>query len=440
MRAPVVCVQNLGCRVNRVESDAIVSALVAEGFCVGEAAEADLVVVNTCAVTGEAEAKTRKAVRRALALPRAPHVVVTGCAVNLHPGELAALSERVVEEPAKAAVARRARELLAPAGGLEPAPSPAPAAPPTEFLGRSRLGVKIQDGCNNRCSYCIVWKARGRERSEPAEAVLEQVRRAAAGGVPEVVLTGVNLAAYRAADGGGAGTGLEGLLARILAETDIRQVRLSSLEPMDLRPALLELMAASDGRIAPYLHLPLQAGSTATLRRMRRPYTAEEYERLAARCRELVPGVAISCDVIVGFPGETEDEFAETRALCERVGFSKMHVFRYSARPGTPAATAPDQVPPPVMAARSAELRALAAEMTRSDAARRVGTVERAVIEDGARATLGSFHRVLIDGAVPEGARAAGIVELAIIGQDSEGLLHGRPVGEDGARGARAGR
>lgn len=425
MEAPIASVQNLGCRVNRVEADAIVRALVDDGFRMGAPEDAAVVVVNTCAVTGEAEAKTRKAIRRALAQPGGPVVIVTGCASNLHPEEYAAMSARVVVEPQKTKVARRACAAL----GLDGGAAPAAEVPATELFGRARLGVKIQDGCNNRCSYCIVWKARGSERSEPVEQVVGQVRDACAQGVPEVVLTGVNLAAYRGRDAQGALFRLEDLLEVLLERTDVQQIRLSSLEPMDVRPGLLELMAASQGRIAPYLHLPLQAGCTATLRRMRRPYSAQDYERVVELCRATVPGIAISCDVIAGFPGETDGEFQETFALCGRAAFSKMHVFRYSARPGTPAAAAPDQVPAPVKAARAAALRELSQAMTLADAASRVGTVERAVIEDGARGTLGSFHRVVVDSPQDAGPAAPGIVELAIIGIDADGLLHGRPAG-----------
>ena len=484
MAAPLVSVVNLGCRVNRVESDHMIEGLARAGLsCVAER-DADLVVINTCAVTGEAEAKTRKAVRRALAQPREPLVVVTGCAVNLHPGELEAFSPRVVEEPRKDRVPARALELLglarageggegavgagADAGAAVPAAGADEVAPVAadanekgpegaaaasaavapaadspvagqdlpQLLGRSRLGVKIQDGCNNRCSYCIVWRARGPERSEPAPAVVAEVREAARSGVPEVVLTGVNLAAYRWVLPEGGTLGLDGLITRILNETDIAQVRLSSLEPLDVTDDLVDVMAGSSGRVAPFMHLPLQSGCTATLRRMRRPYTAERYAEVVDRIRAGVPSIAIACDVIVGFPGETDGEFEESYAFCERMGFSRMHVFRYSARPGTPAAEAPDPVPPQVMAERSARLRDLGERMARADAARRIGTVERAVLEDGACGTLGSFHRVVVDdlpadppapvaGSVVQDSSAR-LIEVAIMSMDDDGLLHGR--------------
>lgn len=193
MLAPHISVVNLGCRVNRVESDRITADLMRLGFAVVEPQDADLIVINTCAVTGEAEAKTRKAVRHALAHPNEPYVVVTGCVVNLHPEELSELSDRVIAEPSKIDVAERVCEVLGVESDSVPACSDGEVV---DALGRSRLGVKIQDGCNHRCTYCIVWKARGPERSVPVESVLEQVREAQEAGVPEVVLTGVNLGAY----------------------------------------------------------------------------------------------------------------------------------------------------------------------------------------------------------------------------------------------------
>ena len=422
MNTPSVSVVNLGCRVNRVESDRICRDLSARGLSLVDEAAADLVVINTCAVTGEAEAKTRKAVRHALGLPRGPRVVVTGCVVNLHPDELCDLSPRVVAEPSKVDVADRVCELLS----WVPDGSSPGCLDAERLLGRSRLGVKIQDGCNNRCAYCIVWKARGPERSVPVEAVLEQVRAADAAGVPEVVLTGVNLGAYSAATEGEAPVGLVGLIESILCRTGIPQIRLSSIEPMDVTDELIDCMAAHGDRIAPFLHLPVQSGCSATLARMGRPYTTREFEETAARIRDKVPACGISGDLIVGFPGETESEFADTRSFVERVGFSRLHVFRYSARPGTPAASMPDQVAPEVMASRSAAVRELVAASARSDARSRIGTCERAVLEYGNRGTLGSFHRVVVDG-VPEDA-SSGILEVQIESIDEAGVLHARPA------------
>ncbi len=423
MTRPFASVVNLGCRVNRVESDRITADLAAAGFALVDPDDADVVVINTCAVTGEAEAKTRKAVRHALGLEREPIVVVTGCVVNLHPEELTELSGRVIAEPSKLDVAQRAAEVA----GLATASAHAPEQHDmASLLGRTRLGIKVQDGCNHRCTYCIVWKARGPERSVPLESVLEQVRAASAAGVPEVVLTGVNLGAYDAAADGDSHIEIDELVRAIVERTDIPQVRLSSLEPMDISERLIEVMARHADRVAPFLHLPLQSGCTATLRRMGRPYTAERYREVVEQIRAALPAASISCDVIVGFPGETDEEFAESLAFCREIGFARMHVFRYSARPGTPAATAPGQVDPAVMAERSAAMRAVAEVAATADARARIGSRERAVLEYGNRGTLGSFHRVIVDG-LPEDATGA-IVDVELTGMDEAGTLHARPL------------
>ena len=312
MTRPFASVVNLGCRVNRVESDRITSDLASAGFALVDQQDADLIVINTCAVTGEAESKTRKAVRHALGLPNEPIVIVTGCVVNLHPGELTELSPRVIAEPSKIDVARTAAR----AAGLS-LRTDASAGEHHDLgdpSGRLALGIKVQDGCNNRCSYCIVWKARGPERSVPVEAVLRQVREAERADIPEVVLTGVNLGAYDGADAEDSHVEIDELLRIILHETDIPQVRLSSLEPMDVDERLIDAMVAGGERVAPFLHLPLQSGCTATLERMNRPYTAGQYEATVAMIRDKLPAASISCDIIAGFPGETEEEFAQSRA------------------------------------------------------------------------------------------------------------------------------
>ena len=426
MPNPFVSVVNLGCRVNRVESDRITADLARLGCCLVDQEDADLIVINTCAVTGEAEAKTRKAVRHALGLPRKPLVLVTGCVVNLHAGELTELSDRVIAEPSKIDVAAHAAHALGIEGRAE---RPAEMGPHdlADLLGRSRLGIKIQDGCNNRCSYCIVWKARGPERSVPVESVLEQVREAEAAGIPEVVLTGVNLGAYDGADARDEHVEIDELLDRILTQTGIGRVRLSSIEPMDVSRRLIERMAAAGPRVASFLHLPLQSGCTATLERMRRPYTAEGFAETVAMIRELLPDIALSCDLIVGFPGETDAEFEESRAFCDKIGFSRMHIFRYSARPGTPAAVAPDQVDPRVMANRAAALRAVADASTLHDAKSRIGSYERAVLEYGSRGTLGCFHRVVVDDMPNDRPSSGGrLLDVVIMGMDEHGLLHAR--------------
>ena len=268
-------------------------------------------------------------------------------------------------------------------GGVAPSPlasldigesvAPGHAITPT---GRMRPGLKVQDGCDHRCTYCIVWKARGRARSLGADAVVGQVRALVSEGAREVVLTGIDLGRYESQ-----GLDLAGLLGRVLDETEVGRVRLSSVEPAGVTPRLLRVMAASGGRVAEFLHVPLQAGCDGTLRRMGRPYTVAEYRAIVDRARVAVPHLALACDLIVGFPGETDEDFATSLETCREIGFAKMHVFRYSKRPGTPAADMSDQVAPEVMVERSRAMREMAAASRRAYAESLVGTSQLVLVE-----------------------------------------------------------
>ena len=465
---PRVCVVNLGCKVNRVESDWMEASFADAGAVLAPEGEADIVAVNTCAVTGEAEAKTRKAVRRAAGLPQRPLVAVTGCVANLFPSELEELGENVLVLPGKATLAadalaawcERARLASATPASAAPGAPATPEAAPGESLSdqphgfmpegepggapdaglphgarhgafRSRRGVKVQDGCDNRCTYCIVWKARGPVRSTPLADIERQVSQVLAEGADEVVLSGINLGRFRGVDASGAPVDLGGLVERVCS-LGARMVRLSSIEPPDLTASVLDAMARHPREVAAHLHLPLQSGCTATLRRMGRSYTADEFARVVGAARSRLPGLSLSTDVIVGFPGETDAEFEETLAFCRRMRFSKMHVFRYSARPGTAAASYPDQVAPEVSRTRSERLRTLADELRAADAAGRVGTAETVLVEyvdpdGGARGTSASYHDV----ALPAGSHSLtepGLVRVRF--ERAEGMrLVGRALG-----------
>ena len=399
---PGVALVNLGCRVNRVELDLMASELERAGVALVGEEEASAVVVNTCAVTGEAEAKTRKAVRRAAGLPQGPLVVATGCVANLFSDELSALAPNVVVEREKSRVAARVLEGLGLAAGArghaEPAPCDPGAVTPT---GRTRPGIKIQDGCDNRCTYCIVWRARGAARRAAPHRVLSEVRAAMARGAHEVVLTGINLGSYRASDGRGRELDLPALLELLLAETGVERVRLSSIEPPDVTARLCSVMAASGGRVAPFLHVCLQSGCDETLRRMARVYRTDLFRRVAETARSHVPDIALGTDLIVGFPGETEEEFGRSLAFCREMRFSWMHVFRYSRRPGTPAATMPGQVPADVCAERGRRARGLAREMRLAEATRLVGAEDLVVVQYPGRAVSGGLFDVAVDPSIP---------------------------------------
>ena len=392
-----VALVNLGCRVNRVELDAMALELERSGAVLVPEREAGVIIVNTCAVTGEAEAKTRKAVRHAASLPGQPLVIATGCVANLFADEISALASNVRVERDKAAVAALAASAL----GLEQgcgAPVPCDAPTPT---GRTRPGIKIQDGCDNRCTYCIVWRARGAARSMPPEKVLAAVRAAQERGAHEVVLTGINLGSYRAASEGGDELGLPGLLDLLLTKTDVERIRLSSIEPPDVTDELCRTMAAAGERVAPFLHVCLQSGCDETLRRMARVYRTDAFRRVVETAREHLPHLALGTDLSVGFPGETDGDFERSLDFCREMRFSKMHVFRYSRRPGTPAATMDGQVDPHVMAERGERARALADEMRLAEARRLVGSRDLVVVQYPGRGVSGGLFDVLLDPSVP---------------------------------------
>ena len=492
--APHVCVVNLGCRVNRVESDWMESSFVQSGAVLCAEDEADIIAINTCAVTGEAQAKTRKAVRRAASLPKHPLVAVTGCVANLFPAELEAIGDNVRVLPAKLVLVEDSlkawEELhgsltgegedtslleqsspLCGCGTRDEASSPSqqeslqymqrddlarvesvssgavPQARSAEdclstedtfstsgshAVFRARRGVKVQDGCDNKCTYCIVWRARGKSLSTPYSLIEKQVRQVLSEGALEVDLTGINLGRYASVDEQGAPLDLADLIERLvpLIREHGALLRASSIEPPEVTPELVAAFARNVDCVAPHFHLPLQAGSTRVLHRMGRRYNAEQFLEKVALIREALPAAAISTDIIVGFPGETEEDFRETLELSEKAAFSKIHAFRFSARPDTPAAGMPDQIASEVIRERSERLRILADRLRHDDAARRIGTVEPVLIEQidaagNACGTTASHHEVVIPAGEHDMASTA-LTEVAIVAIKSDGSLVGR--------------
>lgn len=396
-------VVNLGCKVNRVESDTYETQMGEWGLERAAKDEpADIVVVNTCTVTAVAEKKTRKAVRHALgANPRAI-VLVTGCAAAQSPAVYESMSDRVQVVPkwdmdAFLSSFLRERVPFAENHGKRAESFLSP--------GRSRVGIKVQDGCANECSYCIVHMVRGPEMSADPNEVISQALRASGLGAAEIVLTGINLGRYEFE-----GLRLAGLLEMLLEQDGIQRIRLSSIEPDNLDDDLIELIAASNGRICRHLHLPLQSGSNKVLSEMARKYSADFFIDLVRHVRDLVPSVSLTTDVIAGFPGETERDFEETYQLCEECGFSKMHVFPYSEREGTPAAERIDQVPREARLARAESLRELGSMLRKRDLSSRHGTTELAVVEDELWCTTESYHAVRR----PEGADDGSLVEVTL--------------------------
>lgn len=406
---------NLGCRVNRVETDTIARELEEAGCEIVPPEEASAIVVNTCAVTGEAEAKTRKTLRHAASLPQHPQVFATGCVASLFADELSALADNIKVIASKAEVAKAVAEALG-AGTGEAAPACQELSPtPT---GRTRPGIKVQDGCDNRCTFCIVWKARGAGRSVAPEQVLEEAADALSHGAKEIVLTGINLGQYHG-EAKGRELRLPGLLELLLERTDAERIRLSSIEPPDVDSGLVSVMGRNPERIAPFLHICLQSGSDSVLSRMGRKYSTGLYREAVLRARREIPHLALGCDLIVGFPGETDEEFEESLRFCEEMHFAKMHIFRYSKRPGTPAAEASGQVDPRVMAKRAKRMHELACRMRAEEAARLVGGEELVLVQATGRGVTGGLFDVRLDEDVPVDT----MVRLKIEGADAKGIL-----------------
>ncbi len=357
-------VQNFGCRATQADGAALETLLTAKGFqASGERGQADLVVLNTCTVTAAADEDVRQTVRRVHRENPCARILVTGCYAQRAPEELAVMPgvEWVVGNSHKTQIA----ELVCAApyhGNIHVGDIFAQhdflSAPVEDAAGdRTRPNLKIQDGCNNRCSFCIIPFVRGRSRSAPADQVVAQVRNLAQR-YREVVLSGINLGRWGREPG--SRLRLVDLVRRLLDETGIERLRLSSIEPMDLSNDLLELMAASP-RIAKHVHAPLQTGSDRILRRMHRKYRPRNYADRILKARGLMPDCAVGADVMVGFPGETDADFEDSRSFIDSLPFTYLHVFTYSERPGTPAANMPDQVPMPVRKERNRILRELAA-------------------------------------------------------------------------------
>lgn len=339
----------VGCRLNQAEIEQMARQLRAAGHEIVPGAEqADLAIINTCAVTSEAAADSRSKIRRA-ARQGVEAVIPTGCWVTIEPQKAAALPgvRQVVTNERKDHLLQDVFNLDVPLFDLEPvAREPLPG-----LRQRTRAFIKVQDGCDNACTFCITTVARGEGRSVPPDQVLSEIRAALAGGAQEVVLTGVHLGSW----GRDLGLHLRDLIRRILDETDVPRLRLSSLEPWDLDADFFRLW--ENPRLCRHLHLPLQSGSDRVLRRMRRHTTRESFRQLVQAARAVMPDVAITTDVIAGFPDESAEEFQETLAYVQEIGFAGGHIFTYSPRPGTPASRIRNQVPKAERKARNAALR-----------------------------------------------------------------------------------
>ena len=346
-----VALESLGCKLNQAEMEALADRLAGRGHeLTRSAAEADVYVLNTCTVTHIADRKSRQALRAARRANLQARIIATGCYARRAPGDLARLG--VVD-----VITGNAEddEVVAAIEGSGHVRTTGRTSDGPRGWSRTRSLVKIQEGCGDFCSFCVVPQTRGPSRSRMPDDILAEVKDKAVRGHKEVVLTGTKLGDYRWNGHGSAG--LPELVRRILAGTKVERLRLSSLQPADLTPDFLKVW--QDGRLCPHLHLPLQSGSDTILRLMHRPYSLAEYESAVGEAREAIPDLSITTDMLVGFPGEGDSEFEESYRFCESMGFAGIHVFPYSKRPGTPAATMPGQVDEKVKKQRSARMMAL---------------------------------------------------------------------------------
>ena len=423
-------IKNFGCRASQADGAAIGAGLTAKGLVhARDACDADLLVLNTCTVTSTADDEVRQVVRRLHRERPDARILITGCYAQRAPEELAAMAgvSLVVGNSHKTRIPELVSNGVDYHGEIEIGDiferRDFLSAPIEDAVGdRTRPNLKIQDGCNNRCSFCIIPFVRGRSRSAPADQVIAQVRALAAR-YKEVVLSGINLGRWgrdiepRDFEGR---LRLVDLLRRLLDETAIERLRLSSVEPMDFSDDLLQLIADSP-RIAKHVHAPLQSGSDRVLRRMHRKYRPRHYADRIWKAREWMPDCAVGADVMTGFPGETEEEFEESRAFIESLPFTYLHVFTYSERPGTPAAESADQVPVAIRKQRTRVLRELAARKNLEFRRSMIGKILSAVtLDDGALSE--NYLKIKLAATLNIGREANRIVDVNIGGVTSDGL------------------
>lgn len=423
---------NLGCKVNQSEMEAAARLFRSSGVRLVDDGPAELTIVNTCTVTAVADEKSRAAVRRARRTNPDGRLIVTGCSVAVDPARLHEVdpAARLVGNDGKQALLDELAALVG-AGCDDVPPGPLPTLSGVELEGvaddrarveHTRAFVKVQDGCSFFCTYCIIPRARGPERSLAPEVVLADVRRALAAGHREIVLTGINIGTY---DGGWSERGrrgahsasaltLAGLVGRILHETGIERVRLSSIEPQHVDDELLGMWAASAGRCLPHFHLPLQSGDDGVLRRMGRRYTSGEYAEVVGRVRAAIPGAAVHADVIAGFPTEDDAAFDRTLAFIGALDLAGLHVFRYSARPGTPAVRMAGAVSEGTRKTRAAALLSLAADARDRFARRRIGGRAMVLVEERVEGGWLGWTEDYIEALVPVSADPS-IGENAIV-------------------------
>ncbi|MFZ5631219.1 MAG: tRNA (N(6)-L-threonylcarbamoyladenosine(37)-C(2))-methylthiotransferase MtaB [Bacillota bacterium] len=388
-----VAIATLGCKVNQYESSSIAGMFRARGYSVVDFKDrADVYVINTCTVTHLGDRKSRQLIRRAVKSNPGGLVVVTGCYSQVSPGEVLEIPgvdlvmgtgdrSRIVDMVEKMEKGRKTNAVRESGQFREFEELPAVAA-----TGRVRAFLKIQEGCDNFCSYCIVPFARGPLKSRDPGGILKEARELAAAGYREIVLTGIHTGAYGKDKAGG--MSLASLLEELAGIDRLARIRLSSVEPLDITGDLISLLAQGPP-FCPHLHIPLQSGDDSILKAMRRHYSGDYFRNLVAAVRDKISDVSITTDVIVGFPGESDENFMNTYNLIRELKFSALHIFKYSPRKGTAAAGFPNQVPPGVKEERSSMLIALGKDLANEFASRYLGKNVEVLVEESVEGLSG---------------------------------------------------
>jgi len=418
--------QALGCRLNEAELETWANQFMQHGHQVTtEAAEADVVVFNSCAVTAQADRKSRQQIGRLQRSNPNAALVVTGCHASLNTAAVQSYLgvDLVVDNQQKEQLVEQTLELVAAQTVSNMVVEPAFGESPNALLlrGRHRGFIKIQDGCRYRCTYCIVTIARGAERSRSETEILAEINLLHQQGVREVALTGVHVGGY----GSDIDSSLYRLLNEILLRTEIPRIRLASVEPWDLADNFFELFR--DPRLMPHMHLPIQSGSDTVLKRMARRCKTAEFARLVDKAREAIPLFNVTTDLITGFPGESEQEWRQTVDFVSRTGFGHVHIFPFSARAGTRAASLPEQIDGSIKKSRSREMHVLAAEIKQRELDRHTGTRVEVLWEQQINSDLGQwigytphYHKIT---SMNPGIEAASITEVSIDAVSAEGSM-----------------
>ncbi len=395
-------VKFLGCKVSQADAMLARQALLAAGHSEAAEDEADLHVINTCCITSEAEAKSRQAVRRSL--NTADRVLVAGCAVNLNQAQFREIDDRV--SAFVGAAEEVARAMAAGLGACADLEHDVLARRPaqTRASDRTRGFIKVQDGCDCECAYCIIPTVRGSARSRPASAILNEARTRAQQGQPEMVMTGISVGDYRDPENG---LELGELMTKVAQVPGVERVRLSSVEVIHVKDSLLTALA-TEPKVCPHLHVPMQSGDDQILKAMGRHYDAGEYLDAIAALRRAVPHVNVTTDVIVGFPTETEAAFERTLEVVNQAGITRVHTFSYSPRPGTKAEQLGDLIPPQEKKRRSQTLRGLSEVRSRHHRTAKLGRRDRVLIDKVADSQCSGYTADYTRCYLPAGAAARG--------------------------------